>query len=70
MKFEEALAQLDNIVEKLESGKLSVDESMTLYSKAMELCKDCSDKLNDVKGQIALLEEKSNELVAKLVEVE
>ena len=70
MKFEDALTQLDVIIEKLESGKLSVDESIELYSKAMELCKSCSEKLNDVKGQIALLEEKSNELVAKLVEVE
>ncbi|MDE6189520.1 MAG: exodeoxyribonuclease VII small subunit [Clostridia bacterium] len=70
MKFEEALKQLDGIVEKLETGKLSVDESISLYSKAMELCKDCSDKLSEVKGQIALLEEKSNEMIAKLVEVD
>ena len=28
MKFEEALSQLDNIVEKLESGKLSVRQSV------------------------------------------
>ncbi|MDE5755721.1 MAG: exodeoxyribonuclease VII small subunit [Clostridia bacterium] len=70
MKFEESIIELDGIVEKLESGKLSLDESIELYSKGMKLCSECADKLNEVKGKIALLEETQQGLVAKLVEVE
>lgn len=70
MKFENALKELDEIVTKLESGKLTVDESIEMYSKGMTLCKECSQKLNEVKGQIALLEEQSGILVAKPVEVD
>ena len=70
MKFEEAMKEVDSIVDKLESGKLSLDESVELYSKGMKLCLECADKLNDVKGKIALLEESQQGLVAKLVEVE
>ncbi|MDE7348383.1 MAG: exodeoxyribonuclease VII small subunit [Clostridia bacterium] len=70
MKFEESMKELDGIVDKLESGKLSLDESVELYSKGMKLCLECADKLNDVKGKIALLEESQQGLVAKLVEVE
>ena len=70
MKFEESINQLDDIVSKLESGKLSLDESVELYSKGMKLCVECADKLNEVKGKIAQLEETQQGLVAKLIEVE
>ena len=70
MKFEESIKELDNIVDKLESGKLSLDDSVELYSKGMKLCLECADKLNEVKGKIALLEESQQGLVAKLVEVD
>ena len=46
MKFEESIKELDVIVDKLESGKLSLDESVELYSKGMNLCLECADKLN------------------------
>ncbi len=36
MKFEESIKELDVIVDKLESGKLSLDESVELYSKGMK----------------------------------
>ncbi|MDE5654487.1 MAG: exodeoxyribonuclease VII small subunit [Clostridia bacterium] len=70
MKFEESIKELDVIVDKLESGKLSLEESVDLYSKGMKLCMECADKLNEVKGKIALLEESQQGLVAKLVEVD
>lgn len=70
MKFEESLKELDNIVQKLESGKLTIDESVELYTKGISLCNDCSKKLNDIKGKIALLEESKEGLKEKQVEVE
>lgn len=70
MKFEESIKELDAIVDKLENGKMSLDESVELYSKGMKLCLECADKLNEVKGKIALLEESQQGLIEKLVEVE
>lgn len=70
MKFEESIKQLDEILEKLEDGKIPLDESVDLYSKGMKLCVECAEKLNEVKGKIALLEESQQGLVAKIVEVE
>ena len=70
MKFEESIKELDSIVEKLESGKLSLDESVELYSKGMKLCLECADKLSEVKGKIALLEESQQGLITKLFEEE
>ncbi|MCI8911515.1 MAG: exodeoxyribonuclease VII small subunit [Clostridia bacterium] len=70
MKFEESIKQLDEILEKLEGGKIPLDESVDLYSKGMKLCVECAEKLNEVKGKIALLEESQQGLVAKIVEVE
>ncbi len=70
MKFEDSLKELDTIVEKLESGKLSIDESIDLYTKGIKLCNECNKKLNEVKGKISLLEESAEGLKEKEVEVE
>ena len=45
-KFEEAFHELEALVEKLESGDLSLDESLDFYEKGMALAKWCADKLN------------------------
>ena len=70
MNFEDSMKELDKILDKLESGKISLDESVDLYSKGMKLCVDCAEKLNDVKGKIELLEESQQGLITKIVEVE
>lgn len=70
MTFEESIKELDAIVEKLESGKMSIDDSLNLYSKGMKLCVQCNQKLTEVKGKIALLEQNSEGFIEKPVEVE
>lgn len=70
MKFEECMKELDDITTKLESGKLTLDESVDLYSKGIKLCAECSAKLNEIKGKIALLEESEQGLTEKQIEVD
>jgi len=70
MTFEESIKELDAIVEKLESGKMSIDDSLDLYSKGIKLCVQCNQKLTEVKGKIALLEQNSEGFIEKPVEVE
>lgn len=52
MKFEELLKELENIVEELESGNLSLDESITKYQKGIELSNECKKMLEEAKTVI------------------
>lgn len=53
--FEEALARLEEIVDSMEEGELSLDETVKLYKEAVELSSLCSEKLSGAKQQISIL---------------
>ncbi|MEG1608406.1 MAG: exodeoxyribonuclease VII small subunit [Clostridia bacterium] len=55
MKFEQALNDLQQIVEKMESNDVTLDESLSLYEKGVELCNFCSQQLEIAKGKITKL---------------
>ena len=50
--FEQALKRLEEIVERLESGELSLDESLALFQEGIGLSRSCSNRLNDAEGRI------------------
>ncbi|WP_019154457.1 exodeoxyribonuclease VII small subunit [Robertmurraya massiliosenegalensis] len=52
MTFEEAMKNLEDIVEKLEEGDVPLEEAISIYRKGMELSKLCHDKLKDVEEQL------------------
>lgn len=49
MMFEELLKELDEIVKELESGTLTLEESILKYQRGMELSKLCKEKLLSAK---------------------
>lgn len=55
LKFEEALEKLEKIVEDLEGGELSLDESMKRYEEGIRLSQLCSKRLEEAKKRIELL---------------
>lgn len=55
MKFEEALAKLEQIVQQLETGALPLEESLAQFEEGMRLSKICGDKLAEVEGKIEVL---------------
>ena len=55
MTDEQAVAELEEIIRKLESGEASLDDSIALYSRGMELSKFCKDKLDDIVKKISIL---------------
>lgn len=55
MSYEKALAALEQVVSRLESGDITLDESMSLFQKGMALSKICSDKLASIEKQITQL---------------
>jgi len=52
MTFEQAVKELNEIIVKLNDGKVTLDESLELYKYANKLVAFCNDKLNEVKQQI------------------
>lgn len=50
--FEDKIKLLEEIVKKLESGDVPLDEAIERYTEAMKLAKECSDKLNDVSEKV------------------
>ncbi len=53
--FEEALKQLEEIVQKLEKGELSLEESLALYEQGIRLSRLCHAKLEEAEGKIEML---------------
>jgi len=54
--FEAALAELESIVEKMEAGELSLEDSLAQYRRGAELLKLCQSRLTDAQAQIKVLE--------------
>ncbi|WP_374123275.1 exodeoxyribonuclease VII small subunit [Leptotrichia hongkongensis] len=60
--YEENIAQIDEILEKLESEELSLDDSISEYEKAIKLIKD-SEKLLEVgEGKVIKVLEKNGKV--------
>lgn len=60
LTFETAFSRLEAIVEKLNSGALSLDESLKLYVEADTLINTCGKKLNEAERKIEILVKNRN----------
>jgi len=52
MNFEDALAALEDIVRNLESGQVSLEESLNIYTRGTRLRQHCELKLKDATARI------------------
>jgi exodeoxyribonuclease VII small subunit len=52
LSFEDALKQLESIVEQLESQEITLEDSVKLYEKGMELSKLCNEVLHQAELKI------------------
>lgn len=55
LTFENAMKQLENIVHELESGNLSLDDSIKKFEEGIKLSKYCSAKLDETEKRITIL---------------
>ncbi len=60
--FETNLENIDEIIEKLESGELSLENSIKEYEKAMKLIKSSSDILERAEGKIIKVSDENGEI--------
>lgn len=56
-RFEQAIAQLESIVASMESGQLSLQESMTAYERGVALARACQAQLQQAEQQVRVLEQ-------------
>lgn len=56
LKFEAALAELEQIIQNMEGGRLPLEESLAAYRRGSTLLKHCQQQLNDAERQIQILE--------------
>lgn len=55
--FERSLDELEKLVERMEEGELSLEESLKLYERGMELSKACQKALDAAEKRIRILSE-------------
>jgi exodeoxyribonuclease VII small subunit len=53
--FEEQLTELEKVVEQLEHGDLSLEDSVTLFERGMKLSDACKAQLASAEGRIQVL---------------
>ena len=61
LSFEESLTELEQIVQNLEQGELSLEESMTLFERGLNVSQVSQNKLQDAEQKIKILLEQNNE---------
>lgn len=60
LSFEESLAELETIVQNLEQGELSLEDSMNLFERGLHLSQHNQDKLQGAEQQIKILLENNS----------
>ena len=56
--FEDAMKRLEEIVETLGEGNLSLEDSLKMFQEGMGLCKICNKKLDEAEYKVEKLMEK------------
>jgi exodeoxyribonuclease VII small subunit len=52
MSFEDALAELEGIVRRLESGQVKLDDAIQSYERGAQLKRHCEKKLNEAQQRV------------------
>lgn len=60
MTFEECLEKLNKIVTELDTGELSLEDSLEKYKEGITLTKECKKRLDEAKLQIEIIDEKED----------
>ena len=58
--FEQSLAELEDIVGKLESGDLALEDSLELFEKGIKLSRECRSRLTNAERRIEILMKESD----------
>ena len=57
LTLEQTFAGLEEVIQKMERGDVSLEESFKLYHKGMDMLKSCNDKIDKIEKQMLILDE-------------
>jgi exodeoxyribonuclease VII small subunit len=63
--FEEAMKQLEEIVQELESGDLPLEKAILKYEEGVRLSRFCSEKLDETEKRITILQNQEGNVLEK-----
>ena len=61
MAFEAAFSELEEVVQRLEMGDLTLEEAISLYERGQALARHCQERLDRAELRITQLEESTQE---------
>ena len=64
-KFEDALAKLEGIVKKMESGDMPLEESLKAFEEGIRLARLCAGKLDEAERRVDVLMKEGDGLSVK-----
>ncbi len=70
VNLEKALGELEKLVEEMEQGNLSLDESLKRFEKGSALTSECREALQKAELKVQELIEKNGKLIEKDFEVD
>ena len=63
--YEKLFIELENIVEKMDSGSISLERSLELFEKGMGLIKDGKNKLDEAEMKVKTIMKSSDDQILK-----
>ncbi|MEX1664576.1 MULTISPECIES: exodeoxyribonuclease VII small subunit [Zhongshania] len=70
VNFETSLTDLEKLVQSMESGELSLEDSLKAFENGMQLSRDCQRALADAEQKVQLLMEKDGDIVSKTLDTD
>ena len=64
--FEQAMKQLENIVQELEAGDIQLEKAINKFEEGINLSKYCTEKLDETEKKITILMQDSNGKVSEM----
>lgn len=65
MTFEEKVKKLEEILDKIQSGEVGLDEANKLFTEGVELSKSCFQMLEESKGKVTVLRKEIESYIEK-----
>jgi len=59
--FEQALAELESLVEQMEKGEMTLEDSLTKFEKGIALTRICQEQLKAAEQKVQMLVEKDHQ---------
>ncbi len=70
VNFEKAMSELEQLVDDMEQGDMSLEDALKHFEKGISLASDCQQALSKAEQKVTQLIEKNGELLEKPFDIE